>query len=387
MGNGLIVGAGPVGLAAALFLARQGHRVRIVEQASARAGESRALAVNPRTLDLLEESGVAAAMLDIGRPIRRLIAGDGQHELAVIPLSELDHRHQFLLALSQAVTERLLEHELASNGVIVEYGVSLADCSQDNDRVTATLERNGAAEQFACTWLLACDGAHSTVRKTLGLDFPGRRMEGLWHLADVHLDGPLDTSAVHIRFEPGEPVIVFIPVVTGEATDSSRAPLWRIFSPGVDPFERSLPGRVEGPPRWKSTFTVAHRVLQSLQHGRICFAGDAAHIHSPVGARGMNLGIEDAWVFAELFRHGELHRYGALRTPVDTRVVRRVERITRAAATTSPIVRGLRRLALPALTGLHGVRAMVLNTVAGLDHPLEPPLPAFSSTREPALNQ
>jgi len=125
-----------------------------------------------------------------------------------------------------------------------------------------------------------------------------------------------------------------------------------------------------GPPVWTSSFRISHRICSRLAMGNVYFAGDAAHIHSPMGARGMNLGLEDAWVFAELVRTNRVSEYDKLRRPVDARVVRRVELMTRFIMAESPFIQFMRQFLLPALTKIPVFRRRMIATLSGLDHEL-----------------
>ena len=125
-----------------------------------------------------------------------------------------------------------------------------------------------------------------------------------------------------------------------------------------------------GAPIWESSFRVAHRVARRFQDGQAFLAGDAAHVHSPVGARGMNLGIEDVWVLSRLVASGAIGRYDAMRRDVDSRVVARVERLSRAARGESPSSRFARRFVLPRALRFAGLRRRMLALATGLDHEL-----------------
>jgi 2-polyprenyl-6-methoxyphenol hydroxylase-like FAD-dependent oxidoreductase len=125
-------------------------------------------------------------------------------------------------------------------------------------------------------------------------------------------------------------------------------------------------------PLWESGFHICHRINATLAAGHVYFAGDAAHIHSPVGARGMNLGLEDAWVFAELARTNRLSEYNRLRRPVDRRVVRQVELLSQLASAESQFDRFVRAFLFPLALKTPFLRARMVKTVTGLDHRLPP---------------
>ncbi|MGE3770923.1 MAG: FAD-dependent oxidoreductase [Bdellovibrionales bacterium] len=363
--EGVIVGAGPTGLAAALFLRRAGISTRIVEVSPQPAVTSRALAVNPRSLDILQHAGVADTFLHYGRPMTDVYFWRGRNVLAHVELKHLPHRHKFLLALSQASTEGLLENELKKLGGIVERGKRVSDCRQKNGKVVIDV----GGETISTNWLLGADGAHSIVRKDQEIGFPGDAFPETWYLADVSLgDMPHtknDTLSGHgwLRDEGG--VIVYIPVITGP--DGPRN-LWRIISNFPEPLQNLPAGRMEGPPAWESDFHVSHRMASTLNVGNVYLAGDAAHIHSPIGARGMNLGMEDAFVFSELMRTGRINEYGAMRHKVDEGVVDRIRTLTTVMRGASPFTRALRRYMMPLVAKTPFLRPALLKMVTGLDH-------------------
>ncbi len=369
----LVVGAGPVGLGAALFLARHGVMPRVVETKAEPSPYSKALAVNPRTLDLLEPSGVTKQMLDRGLRIRGAKFHRGGKLVAGTGFDTLPARHPFMLALSQATTERLLAKAFADLGGTVERGVSLTTCTPaaDGVEVTLTPAAGGAPEVARPPWVLAADGARSTARHALDIPFEGAAFAADWHLADAPLKSKLDQAAAHVALLPGG--FLFLMRVVDDATPGDPAgPVWRVLSNRPDPLSllSAVGAEPAGPPAWVSHFRVAHKIAATLGTGNVYLAGDAAHVHSPMGARGMNLGLEDAWVFAELARANRLAEYNALRRPVDRRVVRQVERVSRAAAGETRLLRAVRSLAFPWALKLPLVGRRVKATLTGLDHEL-----------------
>ncbi|MDG3004653.1 FAD-dependent oxidoreductase [Paludisphaera mucosa] len=370
----LIVGAGPVGLGAALFLARQGVTARVVDQRAERALESKALAVNPRTLEILEPSGVTRRMLELGRRIHGAQLHRKGRVVATISFPDLHPRYPFMLALSQATTERLLAEALTALGGRVERGTKLTACRSAAEEVEAVLEpaSGGTPEVFACSWLLAADGAHSIARRQLGIAFDGSSFAEPWYLADAPLRTDLADDRAHVALGAAGGFLFLLPVVDDAHAVEPGGPIWRVLGNRPDPLSRlaELGTEATGPPVWESSFHIAHRIDATLAAGGVYFAGDAAHVHSPMGARGMNLGIEDAWVFSELVRTGRLADYDALRRPVDARVVRQVEIMSRMVAAESTPVRLLRNLLIPVLTRIGPLRDRMVRTLTGLDHEL-----------------
>jgi 2-polyprenyl-6-methoxyphenol hydroxylase-like FAD-dependent oxidoreductase len=364
----LIVGAGPTGKGAALFLARAGIATRVIDVATEPARQSKALAVNPRSLELLEPTGVTEQMLSIGLPMRRARLHNGP-QIVDITFDELPSKYKFMLALSQAVTERLLGEAFEKLGGSVERGIGLVSCRNANDGVTTELKHQatGTTETVECPWLLAADGAHSTTRHALNVAFRGSTFQLPWYLADLPLKTRLQQDVAHAFFVEGGFVFV-IRVVDDESPANAERPIWRVISNRPNPIDRLLEAEPAGAPVWESSFRIAHRINEHLQVGNIYFAGDAAHIHSPIGARGMNLGLEDAWVFAQLASRGELARYESLRKPVDARIVKRIEMISRMVVADSSIVRFVRSLFARWGLKVPAARRLFITTASGLDH-------------------
>ena len=359
----LIVGSGPTGLAAALFLADAGIRCRIVERGLTPSSTSRAQVVNPRTLELLESTGVTEAILTEARPIHRVVFYEQWEPLAEL---EFGHAHpQFpMVVLPQARSEALLLDALAAREIEPERGVELTSFSQDDDGVDAVLTRTDRSEDFRAPLLLAADGAHSKVRETLGIGLEGSDFPEAWPLCDLELDDPLDLESAHVSFVKGG--MVFMLCI--------RPGLWRVFG-NIDGLLACLPPNAKpGAIGWQSSFHIGDRVAAHEVVGRIALAGDAAHVHAPVAARGMNLGIEDAFVFAYCAMDalggdvGRLNDFGNIRHGVHTQVVSRIDKLTRLARGRPGFVGLLRRIAVPAMTTIWPLRKAMIQLVTGLDH-------------------
>jgi pentachlorophenol monooxygenase len=371
----LIAGAGPIGLTAAIELTRHGVACRIVDPLLEPPQYAKAVGVQPRTLEVFEGMGVLRRILDASTPMRGQIVyvnGAKVGELDVgVPA---DVPFGFIL-IPQYETERILAEELAWRGVAVERGVRLTGFQQDPFRVTATLTGATGDETVRARYLVGADGPHSIVRKTLGLTFEGAAFEEQYMLGDVEVDWSLPQGyairAMHQTFEKGvattDDLLVCIPLpgrgryrmsalVPPELSGASEA------SPPADGIAHGFEGgrkpdlshiqavldRLAPEPttarnlRWSSVFRISHRIVDAYGHpvrgGRVFIAGDAAHIHPPTGAQGMNTGIQDAhnlaWKLALAVRgvaaDGLLASYDAERRPVGEEVVGRTVQSARA---------------------------------------------------------
>jgi 2-polyprenyl-6-methoxyphenol hydroxylase-like FAD-dependent oxidoreductase len=362
----LIVGAGPTGLAAALFLANRGVKVRIIDAASAPTKTSKALLVNPRTLEILRDSGVAARIMTEGTRLTRACMHRGNKivgELDVLKLLP----GQPLIGLPQARTEALLNEALQSCGVTVERGVNLRALQQDAERVLLTLQHVDGGEEIATAALVfGADGARSTVRQQLGLAFEGTSFPESWRLWDVQLRTTLDPQQAHVVLLPDG--FMFLVAIDDD--------IWRVIGNSADPLSQLPDESVPGQVIWQSEFHIAHRLASRVCVGRVALGGDAAHIHSPLGARGMNLGIEDAWVFAACAADaldGSLQRvreYGELREVVHHQVVKKIAAMTRLMRGKPEVLARTRDILVPQLIKLPQAQRLMASTISGLDHPL-----------------
>ena len=358
----LIAGAGPTGLAAALFLARRGVRVRIIDEAAAPTTTSKALAVNPRTLELLAPTGVADRILSEGQRIGAIrMAHEGKVGATIRPNWDRVAPGRPMTILPQARTEALLAEALAELGVRPRYGVGLTGLTQTVDSVTATLS---TGETVTASLLLGADGAHSAVRHALNRDFPGDASDQPWHLMDVEIEGAAQDEA-RVDFQHAGPLIT-LPFSGG---------VFRIIGFGDDLLPRLPAEWTVGRIHWRSEFKVSHRMVPTMAVGRVALAGDAAHIHSPIGGRGMNLGIEDAFVFAACAAdalNGDLSRiadYARVRHAVDAAWVKTSRTLTGFVAGQSPAVRLIKRIGPPIAASMPGLVELALKRGLGLDHP------------------
>jgi 2-polyprenyl-6-methoxyphenol hydroxylase-like FAD-dependent oxidoreductase len=328
----LVVGAGPTGLAAALELARHGQAVRIVDKSATRSQQSRAIGVNARTLELLEPAGVTERLLAAGLRVRRFNFRNAERLLATVDLGRVDHRYNFMLTLLQAETERTLERRLAEHGTQIEWSTEFTGLNATPDRVRARLVADSAEQVVEARYLIGADGAHSAVRHALGLEFRGTTDHSPWWLVDLRLDWVFGTAEVNLFARPAA-VLGVIPIEPG---------LFRLVSNGPEPLDLLPAGSSIREEVWRSAFRISYRQVDSYQVGRVFLAGDAAHVHSPVGARGMNLGIEDGTALARKMAQGGLESYSAERHPVGARVIRQTRGLTRLMTARNPVGHWLR---------------------------------------------
>ena len=268
----------------------------------------------------------------------------------------MPHRFNFMLALPQSRSEALLAEALAARGIEVERGTELIDFEEEPAGPQVRLSRNGTVEAVRPTLVIGADGAHSRLRSALGIGFPGGRIEREWHLVDVPLESALATDEVHLCLLGRD--LLFMLSIDGRVA--------RLVSNRAALLEQVPRGRRIGEALWRSSFRISHRLAERFGVGTAYLAGDAAHIHSPVGARGMNLGIEDACVLAGLIAEGRASDYEGLRRPVARRVVRETDAMTRLAAGLGPLRRAVRDFLGPLLLRLPPVQAGLRRRIMGL---------------------
>jgi 2-polyprenyl-6-methoxyphenol hydroxylase-like FAD-dependent oxidoreductase len=362
----LIIGAGPTGLSAALFLSERGIRSRIVDKALEPSSTSRAQVVNPRSLELLEASGVSDIILAESRAIKGVQFYEDWRLLAKLEFAKLPSRYA-MRVIPQARTEAILIEALKNRGLAAERGIELKDVRQEKDTVHAALKGNNTSEEISVPLLLAADGSHSRVRETLGISFDGHSFPEAWPLYDIHLNDPLDLDHAHVSFTKAG--LVFLLAI--------RPGLWRLFGNVPDLLSILPAGTHTGAVEWQSSFHVGDKFAGRAALGRVAIAGDAAHIHSAIGARGMNLGIEDAWVFAACAvdvlagDSSRLADYGRMRHAVHRKVVTRMNKLTVLARGRPRLLGLVRHYLIPALIGFSPLANLMELFIAGVDQPTE----------------
>lgn len=359
----LIEGAGPTGLALALWLKKIGVSIRIIDQAPMPGTTSRALAVHARTLEYYRQLGLADEVIDKGYRFPRVNLWVRQRPRARFSLGEIGEDispFPFVLMFPQDQHEKLLIDHLRRLGVEVERPLRLVGFSDEADGVRARLERpDGGVEECFATYLAGCDGAHSFVREKLHTPFAGSTYEGLFYVADVIGRGPALNGELHVALDESEFLAIFpmkdkgharlIGVIRG-ADDGSEYH-WSDVNQRVLSYLDVAIDEV----RWFSTYHVHHRVASNFQVGGVFLLGDAAHIHSPVGGQGMNTGIGDAvnlaWKLGEVLqgraREEILATYEVERIAFARRLVHTTDELFQFISSSGPWARQVRTRIAP----------------------------------------
>jgi 2-polyprenyl-6-methoxyphenol hydroxylase-like FAD-dependent oxidoreductase len=317
----LIIGAGPSGLSLAIFLSDLGYSPRIIDKKPNISEYSKALAVNPRTLEIFDKYNVTEKILANGRKLCAVNIWKGEKTVFRNDFSKAKHKYPFLIIQPQKESEELLRNEVEARKIKVEYGTQF-DSFEKNENGFSTKFANGNDEVFNSGNIIGADGAHSMVRKQLGVQFKGFRYAETWELYDVELSTNLNPDEAHIQvFNNGGMIMIRI-----------KDNLWRVAGNLKNLFNYLPKNSVTGKIAWESKFNITHNIAETLVKDNVVLIGDAAHLHSPIGGRGMNLGIEDAYIVSKLINENRLFEYEALRKKYLHKTVNRINDLTQFVA-------------------------------------------------------
>ena len=382
--HALVVGAGPVGLTMAAELARHGVPCRIVDKSPEPTDKSKALVLWSRSLELLRAIGCVDAFIAAGRPAHGMsLYGEGRR-LVHFTFDDVDSPYPYALMIPQSETERLLNEHLRRLGVTVERPVELIAFKTDADAVLCTLRHASSTEEvIRVRWLVGCDGAHSTVRHSLGVAFAGEPEPHDWLLADAHVKGALPADEVSI-FWHEEGLLAFFPIPpdrfrviadTGGARAADQPPVPTLAEVQAvvatrGPGDLTLLNAV-----WLTGFRIHERKVADYRHGDVYLAGDAAHIHSPAGGQGMNTGMQDAFNLAWKLglvdrgrgREPLLESYNLERGAVGEAVLRNTGAMTRIATVRAPVAQQLRNRITSFLMSLEIVQQRMASALTEID--------------------
>jgi len=370
----LVIGAGPSGLTLAASLVSKGITTTVVDRQAAGANTSRAAVVNSRTLEVLDDLDVSRRLVKEGVQAPRFTIRDGRRVLIPVDFSALPTDFPYSLMVPQATTERLLLDRLTELGGTVIRPKTLASVRQDADGATATFEDG---DVIRARYVVGADGIHSTVREQAGIGFEGGVYEESFTLADVRLRGEAPTDEVILFWaKAGLTVVAPLPGdvfrIVAPVPDAPEEPSAEFIQQLLD--ERGLgAGRmVVTEVIWGSRFRIHHRVADTYRAGRLLLVGDAAHVHSPAGGQGMNLGIQDGVALADALAavlggapDSVLDEYSAARRPIAQQVVEMTDRLTRLA-TLPRALRPIRNVAIGMAGRAPAVQRALATRLSGL---------------------
>jgi 2-polyprenyl-6-methoxyphenol hydroxylase-like FAD-dependent oxidoreductase len=350
----LIVGAGPTGLMLANQLVRRGARAQIIDRHSGPARETRALGVQARTLEIYERLGVVDRALELGTPATGANMWAQGRWMAHVPLSEAGYSatpYPYILILGQDDNERIMGDRLRELGTQVQWDTELTGLEQQSDRVVATLKQpDGTRHTVTTAWVAGCDGARSSVRELSAIAFEGAPYEHVFFVADTEATGSMVPDQVNVYlWRKG--FHLFFPMrgkdhwrLVGILPEALRGRNDVDFDAVIPSLrEEAGPGLAFKKCLWFSTYRIHHRRAAHFRDCRCFLLGDAAHIHSPVGAQGMNTGLQDAYNLAwklALVTQGRadaalLASYEEERVPIARRLLETTDRGFRLAVSDS----------------------------------------------------
>jgi len=367
----LVVGAGPTGLALAVQLIRNGIDFVIIDKTETITPYSKAIGVQARTLEIYDQIGLADAAVrqgTIGEKIRMFAGGELRAEFDFGNIGEGMSPFPFVLMLEQSKNETLLYDYIRTSGQDVVWSTELENLKQDADGVTASVKHvDGTRDEINAKYMVGCDGPRSLTRHLLGLEFEGSTFERVFYVADAQIDWQMDHNALQICLAE-ESFVIFFPLKGDKR--------WRIVGTFPDEFSKDtdeilyeeIEQRIKEQAEieldihdveWFSTYKVHSRHVEKFSSGRCFLAGDSAHVHTPVGAQGMNTGIQDgynlAWKLAMTLR-GEagdklLDTYNDERLANAKNLLRTTDRMFHLAADDDWYIAFLRVHVLPFVAG------------------------------------
>jgi len=378
----IVVGAGPTGLTAAGDLARSGRSVVVLERRPTINPASRAFTTMARTLEVLDARGIADGLLARSHQAPGVTIFGG----ARIDLTNLDSSYRFAMITPQTHVDQAIAGYAVAQGADVRRGMAVVALEQDDNGVTVTARPGGGGDQqrWRAKYVIGADGAHSSVRRLTGVEFPGKTILSSIVLADVKLaDGPTD-GGLTLRSTRNE--FAFLVPYDRHDSDGSwyRTMLWerrnqvpdsaRVGREEIATVLAKAVGADLGllEVGWKSRFHCDERQVEQYRHDRVFLAGDAAHVHSPMGGQGMNTGIQDAanlaWKIDAVLGGADdsvLDSYHDERHPIGRRVLRQSGLMARGVTLHPRVARAIRNLLAPRVLRIARVRDAVAGSFAG----------------------
>ncbi len=364
----LIVGAGPTGLMAACQLSRLNIPFRIIDKKSGPTKESRALVIQARSLEIFRQMGIADQALAEGTRVNAInfIIGKAERRIPLGKIGKKLTEFPYLFVLEQSKTEEMLAEFLKQQKIKIEWNTELVSFIQEKDNVSAIIEQKNKKEDITATYLIAADGSHSIVRKTLQIPFAGAMYKQAFYVLDCAVTGLPEDNTLYLLMNKKSFTLLF-PMTAGrcrivgtvpEEYEKKESITFEDVAPSL---QRQLPDAIKvSKPDWISFYHTHHRCVSTFRSGRIFLAGDAAHIHSPAGAQGMNTGLQDAynlaWKIAYVIEgkspESLLDTYNAERLPFARQLVKTTDRLFSFVVDEHPWKTFLRMKILPRMMTL-----------------------------------
>ena len=352
----LIIGAGPTGLSAALEFFKNGIKVDLVEKRPSASTLSRAVGILPISLERLGPN-VAKKILAESMPFMSINLHVDKKRVLSLDFKGKVKEEEIITGLPQDRTEDIIKEELIRLGGTIKYNCAVTNISSTDKE--ARVQFSDSPEQFTYDWVIACDGTNSVVRKQLEIPYLGYELEKKWSIADVELKdmGQFNANNVWMKIGDKYDTVVCLPI------GKSRI---RIISTNEDCL-KTLPALIEIEKLYrKGVFTISVRQAKTYKKGRVLLAGDAAHCHSPVGGRGMNLGIADAVDAVHAIMNDSTDQYTSLRHEEGARIIKESESMRRMIMSKNPILKSVLKIAFGILNRVSFLQNIAIKRVSQL---------------------
>ncbi|GIE87876.1 FAD-dependent monooxygenase [Actinoplanes regularis] len=403
----LVVGAGPTGLMLANWLTRLGVQVLVVDGKDGPTRESRALVVQARSLEIYDQLGIGDQVLEAAHRAEALSPGSGARVFGRVPLGALGRDvtpYPFIEVLEQSRNEEILYDNLRKLGGDVIWETPVTAVTQVEEGIEAKVGNHTVRARFC----VGCDGANSAVRKARRIAFEGTTNAHRFYVLDAVAATGLAIDAVNVR--PGGRDFLLAFPMSGRGN-------WRLIGVvrdedwGGTPDEEDARARLRErfavtytEARWFATYRVHHRIAAAFRDGPFFLAGDAGHVHSPVGGQGMNTGLQDAhnlaFKLADVLqgrrRDNWLDRYEAERRPVARKLVATTDRLFQAITSDRPMARALRTALIPLIAPVAvrvlprasgGSRLFQYVSQVRIHYPVGPEASTASGGRDPVIGR